>query len=474
MKKVFSLLLVAVLGGFISLGSYKLFFDSNENIYKKEIEAAPIVRTNYSAVPAEQTDFTVAAEETVNSVVHVKNTSTQTVRDPFAEFFYGRGQGNRQFEQVGTGSGVIISADGYIITNNHVVKNATEIEITLNDKKQYKAEFIGADPQNDIALIKIDAKDLPYITFGDSDAVQVGEWVLAVGNPYNLTSTVTAGIVSAKARDLHGNNSTESFLQTDAAVNPGNSGGALVNTSGELVGINTAITSKTGSFVGYSFAVPSNIAKKIIEDIMEYGDVQRAYLGIYFEDLNAEKAKEYDLSTAQGILVREVIDKGAAKDAGIKDNDIIIKLNNVDITKFADFSGQLSAKRPGDVVDVTVLRDGEEVTIPVKLKNKFGKEGKGTDDYTGFYIGSFENLSKSDKVKFRLNYGLKFKDVKNQNLTKRFGVEKGDILLSINGEKIQSSDQIENILENNQGKDYVVLEIFTKKGKIEYVPLTMR
>ncbi|WP_196884904.1 Do family serine endopeptidase [Aureivirga sp. CE67] len=474
MKKVLSLLAVAIIGGFISLGSYKLFFDKNENIYKNEIEAAPIVRTNYSAIPAEQTDFTTAAQETVNSVVHVKNTSVQTVRDPFAEYFYGRGQGSKQFEQVGTGSGVIISADGYIVTNNHVVAKASEIEITLNDKKQYKAKFIGADPQNDIALLKIDAKDLPYITFGDSDAVKVGEWVLAVGNPYNLTSTVTAGIVSAKARDLHGNNSTESFIQTDAAVNPGNSGGALVNTSGQLVGINTAITSKTGSFVGYSFAVPSNIAKKIIEDIMEYGDVQRAYLGIYFEDLDAEKAKEYDLPTAQGILVREVIDKGAAQEAGIEDDDIIVKLNNVKITKFADFSGQLNAKRPGDVIQVTVIRDGKEMTIPVKLKNKFGKEGKGTDDYLGFYIGKLDELSKKEQMRYRINYGLKFNEVTNQNLSKRFGVEEGDILLSINGEKIKSVGQVENILENSQNKDYVVLEILTKQGKIEYVPLTMR
>jgi S1-C subfamily serine protease len=255
MKKIVSMILISALGGAISLGTYVLFFDKPQiQIEKKADSLLNTIPANYSNAlyaSAENTDFTVAAEKTLNAVVHVKNTMYKTVKDPFAEYFYGEGYGTRQYSQIGTGSGVIISADGYIVTNNHVIKNATDIEVTLNNKKIYKAKLIGADPTNDIALLKIDTKNMSYITLGDSDNVKVGEWVLAVGNPYNLTSTVTAGIISAKGRDLDGTNNIDSFLQTDAAVNAGNSGGALVNIHGELIGINTAISSMTGSFIGY-------------------------------------------------------------------------------------------------------------------------------------------------------------------------------------------------------------------------------
>jgi len=282
-----------MIGGILTLGGYKLFIEQPNVIIKEQISKPATIQTNYleKVNSIENTDFTVAAEKTLNTVVHVKNTSYKTVRDPYREFFYGQSNGSKQYSQVGTGSGVIISSDGYIVTNNHVIKGASEIEVTMNNKKVLKAELIGSDPINDIALLKIDVEDLPYITFGNSDGLKIGEWVLAVGNPYNLTSTVTAGIISAKGRDLRGNgNITDSFIQTDAAVNPGNSGGALVNTRGELVGINTAISSRTGSFIGYSFAVPSNIAKKVIEDIMEFGNVQKAILGVRGGELNGKVA----------------------------------------------------------------------------------------------------------------------------------------------------------------------------------------
>ncbi|RZJ30579.1 MAG: trypsin-like serine protease, partial [Flavobacterium sp.] len=276
MKKFSSLFLVSLLSGATTLGAYKLFFDNSEIFSTKSIvtQAPAFSYTRPVGLSAANLDFTEAADKAVHYVVHVKNVSYRTVTNPMMEFFYGY-RGGQQQEQVGTGSGVIISEDGYIVTNNHAVKDAQDLEVTLNNKKVYKAKVIGTDSKMDIALLKIDADEkLPYTAFANSDNVKVGEWVLAVGNPYNLNSTVTAGIVSAKARNL-GENSIQSFIQTDAAVNPGNSGGALVNTNGELIGINTMISSMTGSYVGYSFAVPSNVTRKIVEDIMEYGNVQR-------------------------------------------------------------------------------------------------------------------------------------------------------------------------------------------------------
>ncbi|MGY8911288.1 MAG: S1C family serine protease, partial [Flavobacteriales bacterium] len=345
MKKFFSLLGMAILGGAITLGGYKMFIDENVVIESMQPNSSSIIQTNYNpafnanstALDASSIDFTLAAENTVHSVVHVKNTAIRTQSSPL-DIFFGNGNGTRKFEQVGTGSGVIISADGYIVTNNHVIDNANNIEITLNNNKKYEAELIGTDKNNDIALLKINAdEDLPYTPFANSDTIKIGEWVLAVGNPYNLTSTVTAGIVSAKGRDLEGNGNIESFIQTDAAVNPGNSGGALVNTRGELVGINTAISSKTGSFIGYSFAVPSNIAKKIVDDLLEFGAVQEAILGISID-------RNYN---DDGVKVGEVFYDGGAKKAGLKDGDVIVKINDMKISKFSELLGQLTAKRPG-------------------------------------------------------------------------------------------------------------------------------
>ncbi len=366
MKQTFRLFLVALFAGAITLGGYK-FFEKKEFISFTPQPISNFIPTNFSATAAEMnTDFTEAAEKTVHAVVHVKNTTVSRQPTNIMEYFQGGGQPRAM---VGSGSGVIISPDGYIVTNNHVIANASNLEVTLNNNKTYTAKLIGTDPNTDIALIKVDGDDdFPFVPFGDSNNVKLGEWVLAVGNPFNLTSTVTAGIISAKARDLNQfDGNPQSFIQTDAAVNRGNSGGALVNTRGELIGINTAITSETGSYVGYSFAVPSNNARKVIEDILEYGNVQRGILGIQVGNLNSDLAKKLGVDETQGVYVGG-IEKGSGADkGGIKEGDIIKQLDGVRVTKFADLAGYLGSKRPNDVVEVTVLRNGNEKIIPVTL-----------------------------------------------------------------------------------------------------------
>ncbi|WP_337251705.1 S1C family serine protease [Maribacter halichondriae] len=350
MKKITSSLLIAIFAGAITLGAYKLFFENTNYAILSNDDSGPTFTTSLKPTSAKgaginEIDFTAAAENTVNAVVHVKNvTLSQGPSNPL-EFIFGSGQNARP--QVGTGSGVIITSDGYIVTNNHVVDNASQLQVTLNNNKTYDAEFIGADPNSDIALLKIDAESkLPYLAFGNSDNAKIGEWVLAVGNPFNLTSTVTAGIVSAKARNLDPRRG-QSFIQTDAAVNPGNSGGALVNTNGDLIGINTAITSRTGSYVGYSFAVPSNIAKKVVDDIMEYGNVQKAFLGISSIPLNTKDAIEKGVNDIDGVFVAYVQDDSGAMDAGFVEGDIIKQVDNIKVRKFAELNGYISSKRPG-------------------------------------------------------------------------------------------------------------------------------
>lgn len=366
MKQTIRLFLVALFAGAITLGGYK-YLEKEEHITFSPHETSKFIPTNFLGTAAEMsTDFTEAAEKTIHAVVHVKNITVS--RQPTNIFEYIQGSGQPR-AMVGSGSGVIISPDGYIITNNHVIANASNLEVTLNNNKAYSAKLIGTDPSTDIALLKIDSSDdFPFIPFGDSNNIKIGEWVLAVGNPFNLTSTVTAGIISAKARDLNQfDGNPQSFIQTDAAVNRGNSGGALVNTRGELIGINTAITSETGSFIGYSFAVPSNNARKVIEDILEYGNVQRGILGIQVGNLNPQIIEKYGINETEGVFVGG-IEKGSGADkAGIKEGDIIKQLDGYKVTKFADLSGYLGSKRPNDVVDVTVLRNGSEKTLSVKL-----------------------------------------------------------------------------------------------------------
>ncbi|MDD3721795.1 MAG: Do family serine endopeptidase [Lutibacter sp.] len=464
MKRIISLILISTLGGVITLGTYVLFFEnSHVKIDKIEDTRLKTIPTNYTNAlysSAENTDFTIAAEKTLNAVVHVKNTMYKTIQDPFAEFFYGQGNGTRQYSQIGMGSGVIIAADGYIVTNNHVISNATAIEVTLNNKKIYKAELIGADPTSDIALLKIDAHDLSYITLGDSDAVKVGEWVLAVGNPYNLTSTVTAGIISAKGRDLGGTSNIDSFLQTDAAVNPGNSGGALVNTRGELIGINTAISSMTGAFVGYSFAVPSNIAKKVIEDLMEFGNVQKAILGINGVELDSELADKLNIENANGFYVSNVIKNSGAQKAGIKANDVIVKLDQVKIATFADLNGYISTKRPNDIVNVTFLRNGKMQDVNVTLiKREIAKvSALGLD---------LENLSKEELKKLNISNGVRIMNITNKELM-YYGVKKGYVITSINNNKVYSIDDVNNMIANKSSDEVMRIEIINLKGEQEH------
>lgn len=451
MKKTASLLGIAVLGGMMTLGGYKVFFEKPPIVIEKAVSSTlPVVPTNYTSTvrsSVEGVDFTAAADRTVHAVVHVKNTSIRTQQDPWAEYFFGSGSGTRKYEQVGTGSGVIITEDGYIVTNNHVIAGASDLEITLNNQKKYKAVLIGADIDNDIALLKIDANiKLPYIPFANSDAIKVGEWVLAVGNPYNLTSTVTAGIVSAKGRDLQGNGRvTDSFIQTDAAVNPGNSGGALVNTRGELVGINTAITSKTGSFIGYSFAVPSNIAKKVVEDLMEFGSVQESVLGVSV-DLNFKE---------EGVKISALPNDSEAKKAGLKDGDIIKKINNIKITKYSDLAGQLRAKRPGEYVQVTVDRNGTLVNKQVKLtkKNTYNSVNYNLD---------LKDLSKEEKKKLGISYGVK---IIEDNSGKSDGSTiKGYVITKINGKMVSSASQVAKFLDSEK-RFSVIIEMINLSGE---------
>ncbi|SNR30365.1 trypsin-like peptidase domain-containing protein [Lutibacter flavus] len=463
MKKIISIVLFAALGGALTLGAYKLFIEKPQIVIEKTIETKPdSMQTDYRELntsAVENTDFTVAAEKTLNAVVHVKNTMYKTVRDPFAEFFYGEGSGTKKYSQIGTGSGVVISADGYIITNNHVIKNATDIEVTLNNKKVYKAELIGTDPINDIALLKVNAKDLHYIVFGDSQNLKVGEWVLAVGNPYNLTSTVTAGIISAKGRDLDGNSGVDSFLQTDAAVNPGNSGGALVNTRGQLVGINTAISSMTGSFVGYSFAVPSNIAKKVVEDLMEYGNVQKAVLGVRGGELNSKVAENLNIENTEGFYISEVIEGSGSQKAGLRKDDIIIKLDELKIATYADLTGFIRTKRPNDKIKVTFLRNGKEkVALVTLIKNEISIISS---------IGlELKNLNAKELKKLKISNGVEITAISNAEL-QAYNVKKGYVITAINDIKIYSVDDINDIISNKKSDEVLRIEMLNLNGELE-------
>ena len=456
MKRFGSLFLVALLSGATTLGAYKVLF-SDENS-KSIVTVAPENYSRNVGFGAENIDFTTAADKAIHTVVHVKNVSRRTVSNPMLEFFYGY-SGSQQQEQVGTGSGVIISEDGYIVTNNHVIKDASEIEITLNNKKTYKAKLIGTDNKMDIALLKIDADaKLPYSSFADSDNVKVGEWVLAVGNPYNLTSTVTAGIVSAKARNLD-TNGMQSFIQTDAAVNPGNSGGALVNTNGELIGINTMISSQTGSYVGYSFAVPSNITRKIIEDIMEFGNVQRGILGIQGGELNGVTSKELGIKETEGVYVKKVDKNSGAEKAGLSSGDIIVKLDNQNVSTFADLTGYINTKRPNDKILVTYLRKENAYTVAVTLS----KNDVISTEFKGIEL---ENINAADKKKYRIDHGVKIKDLNNERLTQYANDLKGGIILNIGGAEATDVETVSKLISNINDSQTVQMELITANGQL--------
>ena len=465
MKKILTLIFVSILGGAITLSAYKLLVEKDAPYFVSSNDSIPtFIPANRTAsnltYNADAVDFTQAAENAIHAVVHVKNTTVSrggpiTLQD----LFYGRGS---ERTQIGTGSGVIISPDGYIITNNHVINGARDLSITLNDNKIYSAKLIGTDEKTDIALLKIEADEkLPYATFGDSDQAKVGEWVLAVGNPFNLTSTVTAGIISAKSRDLSGINA-QSFIQTDAAVNPGNSGGALVNINGDLIGINTAITSQTGSYIGYSFAVPSNIARKVVEDIMEFGDVQTGILGVNILNKNSEYAVNNGINEIEGVYVSDIEDNSGADKAGIKNGDIIKKIDNIKISKFSDLSGYLNTKRPKDVVNVTIDRNGKEIEVPVTLS----KSEIMTVEYLDMQL---KNLPKQAKEKYSIENGVLV--VKNENyaLFKNLGINQGYVITDINDQKINSVDDIIKIQQKYGDKINKISVINTKGQKESFI-----
>ena len=433
------------------------------------------------AMPAQPVDLTFAAEKALPAVVHIRyvqNSKVETVEvesDPFSDFFGdffgspGRGNGGKQKRQVqtpkreATGSGVIISADGYIVTNNHVVEGADQLTVTLNDNREFSARIIGTDKSTDLALIKIDGKNLPTLPIGDSDKLKVGEWVLAVGNPFNLNSTVTAGIVSAKARSL-GGNPIESFIQTDAAINQGNSGGALVNTQGELVGINAMLYSQTGSYSGYGFAIPTTIMNKVVADIKQYGSVQRAVMGIkgsdvrIYLDIEKEKGKEHDLGTNDGIYVDSVEDGGAGSAIGLKSGDVIVAADGRKLTKMAELQELLSGKKPGDKITITYLRNKKKTTATATLKNAQGntKVMKSADlDILG---GNFKEITDDQKRQLNINSGLEVIRVNNGAL-KDAGVAKGFIIQKVNEQIIKSTEDLQKAVKEASTSIHPVLYI---------------
>ena len=432
MKTFYKILTTAILSALITSYLFINFFVVDK---VDKINHTKPVPTTYSYNTSSQsltppTDFIEAASKSIDAVVHVKNTSNRSSFSALDLFF------NRRLPEnsIGTGSGVIVSPDGYIITNNHVIENANKIEVTTNDNKVYTATLVGTDPSTDIAVLKINVEtDLPYLSFGNSENTRIGEWVLAVGNPFNLTSTVTAGIISAKSRDLNENDSeNQSFIQTDAAVNMGNSGGALVNTNGELIGINTAITSMSGGFVGYSFAVPSNIARKIFEDILEFGNVQKGLLGVSGRGLNAEYAKFLSISETEGFYVAGIEDGMGAKEAGIKTGDIIVKVDEVQIKSFSDLTGYLGSKRPNEKVEVTYLRNSKKNKVSVTLKKLSIAE---------VYGMKLKNLNESEMNELNLSFGVKVIESDNSD----YPIENGTIILKINGFEIKNIDDLKKI-----------------------------
>ena len=427
-------------------------------------------------------DFVQAAENSINSVVHVttKVVTTNFQRDLFSEMFYGPGAGGKEFKQygAGSGSGVIVSADGYIVTNNHVIENASEIEVILNDNSKYKAKLIATDPSTDIAVLKIEGKNLQPIVIGNSDNVKVGEWVLAVGNPFNLTSTVTAGIVSAKARNINllSDRSKsdiipiESFIQTDAAVNPGNSGGALVNIRGELIGINTAIQSQTGSYAGYAFAIPVNLVTKVLNDLIDFGIVQRAFLGVQISDISQEIKEKNNLPNLKGVFLSKINEGGSADKAGINDGDVILKIGTQEVNSVASLQEEVGKRRPGDKISITIRnKNNEELVKELILRNSDGetKLVTKTEIQKNMALGAtFIEATDKEKKELSIKNGIKIKTL-NAGKLKSQGLTEGMIITKVNNELIQTVEQLTNKL--NQGSSVVWLEVISPTGEKLFV-----
>ncbi len=466
MKKILGSFLIAIAGGVVALGAYSLIDRKNEkdtsSVQREQVPAylASMPGTVSTMVLP---DFTEAAANTVHAVVHIKTeyqrkSSVYDYFFDFRDFFGDRTPRGGNAPIIATGSGVIISPDGYIVTNNHVVTESNKVEVTLNDKRTFNAEIVGLDPSTDLALLKIDAKDLPYTVYGNSDQLKVGEWVLAVGNPFNLTSTVTAGIVSAKARNINilgspDGSAIESFIQTDAAVNRGNSGGALVNTRGELVGVNAAIASGTGYYAGYSFAIPSNIVRKVVADLKEFGTVQRGFMGVSIRELDSKLAAEQGISDIRGVYVAEVTENGSARDAGIRSGDIIMNIEGVAVNSTSELLEIVGQHRPGDKVNVAVKRNNKDLSFNVTLRNRDGdtKPVKREEVNVDLVLGaSFEPVSDDLKSQLGIENGLQVSKLGDGKL-RNAGIRQGFIITQIDGKRITNRQDLANALASKKG-----------------------
>jgi Do/DeqQ family serine protease len=485
MKNNIKLFGLGLLGGMLPLGAYLMLngtsysslseevIDGNRNFHARSV--------NLEGMNAAGPNFIDASESTINSVVHVttKVVKTSFQRDPFQEFFYGPGAGGREFKQygAGAGSGVIISSEGYIVTNNHVIQDASEIEVILNDNSKYTAKIVGSDPATDIAVLKIEGKGFTAIPLGNSDELRIGEWVLAVGNPFNLTSTVTAGIVSAKARNINllADRSKqdivpiESFIQTDAAVNPGNSGGALVNTRGELVGINTAIASQTGSYSGYSFAVPVNLVNKVMRDLIDYGIVQRGFLGVQISDINQEIKETNKLPSLKGVFISKVTDNGSAEKAGVKDGDVILKIGTKEVNSVAELQEEIGKRRPGDKVSLTIRgKNGNEEIKELVLRNQDGETKLVSKEEIAKNVAlgaTFLELTSKDRKELNISNGVKIGTLTSGKL-KSIGLLPGMVITKVNNEPVETVEQLTTKL--NGGNKGILLEVLSESGKKEY------
>lgn len=470
---MFGLMLSAMVGGGVAVGGYKLLEDeqttTGQQLPNTNVRYTSAMRDSKAVVP-EGLNFVTAAELVTPAVVHVtteyrvqaRNSAPSEIHPFFRDFFGDEFEGYQRRQQgpaMGSGSGVIIASNGYIVTNNHVIDRADKIQVILDDKRTFEATLVGTDPNTDIALLKINADNLPALRYGNSDNVRVGEWVLAVGNPFNLNSTVTAGIVSAKGRNVGilqgaGSYSVEAFIQTDAAVNPGNSGGALVNLNGDLVGINTAIASQTGSFAGYSFAVPSSIVSKVVDDLIKYGEVQRALLGVQMQEVDAELAKEKDLKTLNGVYVAGFSEESAAKAAGLQAGDVITEINGVPVGTGAQLQEQVTRYRPGDKVKVGFLRAGNRKNVNVTLRNANGSTEivkRDPNDAKAMTIdgAKFEAASKQDLNRLEITGGVKISGVEKSAFAET-GMKDGFIITSIDRKPTNTPEDIQKILKGTR------------------------
>jgi serine protease Do len=465
MKKIAGSLLIAIAGGLIALGANSLISKKEVKYINNASQSTPAYLASLPGASGTMVlpDFTVAANNTIHAVVHIRTeyerkSSVYDYFFDFRDFFGQRGPQGMPGPIEASGSGVIISPDGYIVTNNHVVTESNKIQVTLNDKRTYDAQIIGTDPSTDLAVIKIDAKDLPYLVYGNSDNVQIGEWVLAVGNPFNLTSTVTAGIVSAKARNINilgspDGSAIESFIQTDAAVNPGNSGGALVNTNGELVGINAAIASGTGYYAGYSFAIPANIVRKVAGDLMEYGTIQRGFLGVSIRELDSKLAQDEGIDEIRGVYVADVTENGAAQDAGIRGGDIIINIEGMPVNSTSELLGLIGQHRPGDKVNLSVKRGGKEMNFAVTLKNRDGNISlvKREDiDVQSLLGANFSPVPAKLKSDLDLETGIQVNTLGDGKL-RNAGVRQGFIITRVDGKPVRTVDDLSSAIANKKG-----------------------